>query len=75
MRRKLARPGDRISWNDRNGIRKGTVVKKTKDFLFVKLDEPRELYQHEIDLGLNADPYEDTVYTYSQYTIEEECES
>ena len=71
MRRKLARPGDRIPWKARSGIRRGVVTKKTIDYLHVRLDEPRELDPYEIELKLDRDPMEDTVYYHSDYTIEE----
>lgn len=69
-RRKLAKVGDIISWSARGGHRRGVVTKKTSDYLYVRLDEPRQLEPYEIELKLDRDPMEDTVYYHSDYTIE-----
>lgn len=69
-RRKLARPGDVISYSTLKGMRRGTVVRKFSDYLEVKLDEPRELDDFEKRFKQFSDPYVDNVYYHSDYVIE-----
>lgn len=69
-RRKLARPGDVISWSARDGVRRGTVTKKMSEYLTVRLDEPRVLDDWERMYPAYSDPMEDHVYYHSDYTIE-----
>lgn len=71
MKRKLARPGDRIIFEGKHGMMKGLVTKRLSDYLFVKLDEPRVVEDWEHTLVKNVDPYQTTVYLRSDYQIEE----